>query len=77
MSAVRTARSADGAVTGIRVYTYDPSTGAVTDNGFLTTAITDTGRTRRLQDSRPADFAIDYSIVAGGSGGSTPKGSTA
>jgi diphthamide synthase (EF-2-diphthine--ammonia ligase) len=53
----------NGAITGIKVYTYDPSTGAVTDTGFLTTANTDNradaGGSKILD---PFDFAIDYSI---------------
>jgi hypothetical protein len=53
----------NGAITGIKVYTYDPSTGAVTDTGFLTTANTDNradaGGSKVLD---PFDFAIDYSI---------------
>jgi len=58
---------ASATITGIRVYSYDPVTGAVTDNGFLTTAATDT----RPDESgvpvlAPRDFAIDYTIVAGG-----------
>jgi Ca2+-binding RTX toxin-like protein len=52
-----------GVNTGIRVYTYDPSTGAVSGGAFLTTAITDDradiGGFKILD---PHDFAIDYSI---------------
>ena len=56
-----------GAITGIRVYSYDPLTGAVTDNGFLTTAATDSRPNESgfsILDAR--DFAIDHSIVPGG-----------
>ena len=58
---------ASAANTGIRVYSYDPATGAITDNGFLTTAATDN---RANEGGFPIlaarDFAIDYTIVAGG-----------
>ena len=53
---------ADGAVSGIKVYTYNPSTGAITDNGYITTANSDNradaGGAKILD---PFDFAIDYS----------------
>jgi VCBS repeat-containing protein len=56
-----------GSQSGIRVYSYDPLTGAVTDNGFLTTAVTDNRANEGpYQVLDPQDFAIDYSIVAGG-----------
>ena len=53
----------DGNITGIRVYSYNPLTGAVTDLGFLTTAVTD----NRANESGfyvldPQDFALDSSI---------------
>uniref|UniRef100_B0SX69 Hemolysin-type calcium-binding region n=1 Tax=Caulobacter sp. (strain K31) TaxID=366602 RepID=B0SX69_CAUSK len=53
----------NGNITGIRVYNYDPLTGAVTDQGFLTTAVTD----NRPNESGffvvdPQDFALDSSI---------------
>jgi hypothetical protein len=53
----------NGNITGIRVYSYDPLSGAVTDQGFLTTATTD----NRPNESGffvvdPQDFALDSSI---------------
>ncbi|TCS16119.1 M10 family metallopeptidase C-terminal domain-containing protein [Caulobacter sp. BK020] len=53
----------NGAITGIRVYSYNPLNGAVTDLGFLTTAATD----NRANESGfyvldPQDFALDSSI---------------
>ena len=53
----------DGNITGIRVYSYNPLNGAVTDLGFLTTAVTD----NRANESGfyildPQDFALDSSI---------------
>jgi len=54
----------NGAITGIKVYTYDASTGAVTDTGFLTTANTDNrpdAAGNKVLD--PFDFALDQ--VAG------------
>ena len=60
---VQDGTGANGAITGIKVYTYDASTGAVTDTGFLTTANTDNrpdvGAAKVLD---PFDFAIDDSI---------------
>ena len=61
--ATRTTPAANGNITGIRVYSYDPLTGALTDNGFLTTAVTD----NRPNESGffvldPRDFALDASI---------------
>ncbi|MDR6531551.1 Ca2+-binding RTX toxin-like protein [Caulobacter rhizosphaerae] len=57
----------NGNITGIKVYNYDPLTGVVTDEGYLTTAVTD----NRPNESGffvldPQDFAIDHSIVPGG-----------
>jgi Ca2+-binding RTX toxin-like protein len=57
----------NGNITGIKVYNYDPLTGVVTDEGYLTTAVTD----NRPNEGGffvldPQDFAIDHSIVAGG-----------
>ncbi|HWU13825.1 MAG TPA: Ig-like domain-containing protein, partial [Caulobacter sp.] len=53
----------NGAITGIRVYSYNPLNGAITDLGFLTTAATD----NRANESGfyvldPQDFALDSSI---------------
>ncbi|HWW27896.1 MAG TPA: M10 family metallopeptidase C-terminal domain-containing protein [Caulobacter sp.] len=53
----------NGNITGIRVYSYNPLNGAVTDLGFLTTAVTD----NRANESGfyvldPQDFALDSSI---------------
>jgi hypothetical protein len=56
----------DGAITGIRVYSYDLA-GNITDNGFLVTANTDTrGDIGGFKVLDPQDFALDRSIVAGG-----------
>ncbi|MBW8890676.1 MAG: hypothetical protein JF617_00310, partial [Burkholderiales bacterium] len=57
----------NGNISGIKVYNYDPLTGVVTDEGYLTTAVTD----NRPNEGGffvldPQDFAIDHSIVAGG-----------
>ncbi|CAN5376283.1 VCBS domain-containing protein [soil metagenome] len=49
--------------TGIRQYTYNPLTGALTDNGFLVTAATDTrGQESGFDLLDPRDFALDSSI---------------
>ena len=49
--------------TGIRVYSYNPLTGAVTDQGFLTTSATDTrGQESGFDVLDPRDFALDSTI---------------
>ncbi|WP_165185480.1 M10 family metallopeptidase C-terminal domain-containing protein [Caulobacter soli] len=57
----------NGAITGIKVYSYDTA-GTLTDLGFLTTADSDNranvNGTLHLLD--PQDFALDRSVVAGG-----------
>ena len=53
----------NGNITGIRVYDYNPLTGAVTDQGFLTTAVTDNrGNESGFFVLDPQDFALDSSI---------------
>jgi len=48
---------------GIRVYDYDPLTGALTDQGFLLTAATDSrGQEGGYDILDPRDFALDSSI---------------
>ncbi|MBP1857871.1 beta strand repeat-containing protein [Rhizobium herbae] len=49
--------------TGIRVYSYNPLTGALTDQGFLVTSATDTrGQESGFDLLDPRDFALDSSI---------------
>jgi Ca2+-binding RTX toxin-like protein len=49
--------------TGIRQYTYNPLTGAITDNGFLVTSATDTrGQESGFDILDPRDFALDATI---------------
>jgi diphthamide synthase (EF-2-diphthine--ammonia ligase)/6-phosphogluconolactonase (cycloisomerase 2 family) len=49
--------------TGIRVYSYNASTGAITDQGFLVTSATDSrGQENGLDLLDPRDFALDSSI---------------
>ena len=53
----------DGNISGIRVYSYNPTTGLVTDQGFLTTAVTDNrGNESSYYVLDPQDFALDSSI---------------
>jgi hypothetical protein len=48
--------------TGIRVYNYNPTTGATTDGGFITTSATDTrGQEAGLDILDPRDFALNSS----------------
>jgi Ca2+-binding RTX toxin-like protein len=56
----------NGAITGIRVYSYDAA-GNITDNGFLVTANTDNrGDVSGFKVLDPQDFALDRTITAGG-----------
>jgi Ca2+-binding RTX toxin-like protein len=49
--------------TGIRQYSYNPLTGAITDNGFLVTSATDTrGQESGFDILDPRDFALDATI---------------
>lgn len=48
---------------GIRIYSYNPSTGALTDDGFLVTAATDSrGQEGGYDILDPRDMALDTSI---------------
>ncbi len=48
---------------GIRIYGYNPLTGALTDQGFLVTAVTDSrGQESGFDILDPRDFALDSSI---------------
>ncbi|MBO9557897.1 MAG: M10 family metallopeptidase C-terminal domain-containing protein [Caulobacter sp.] len=56
----------NGAITGIKVYTYDAA-GNLTDNGYITTANTDNrADVSGFKVLYPTDFAIDRTSVAGG-----------
>ncbi|MBO9707843.1 MAG: M10 family metallopeptidase C-terminal domain-containing protein [Caulobacter sp.] len=56
----------NGAITGIKVYSYDAA-GALTDNGYITTADTDNrADVSGFKVLDPQDFALDRTIVAGG-----------
>ncbi|MBO9557250.1 MAG: hypothetical protein J7515_01520 [Caulobacter sp.] len=63
---VQDGNGTNGAVTGIKVYSYDAA-GNLTDNGYITTANTDNRPDLfgfKVLD--PQDFAIDRTSVAGG-----------